>query len=113
MSIYGSAVRRPITTIMIFVGLLVLGGYSLNKLPIDFYPEIDFPAISVITTYSGVAPEDIEQSITRPIEQLITTVPNVKEVKSISQEGFSIILVDLASFIKYYSFYQTSILKDL
>ena len=50
MSIYGNAVRRPITTIMIFVALLVMGGYSLNKLPIDFYPDIDFPAISVITT---------------------------------------------------------------
>ena len=53
MSIYANAVKRPITTIMVFVALLVMGIYSLNKLPIDFYPDIDFPAISVITTYAG------------------------------------------------------------
>jgi len=58
MSIYGNAVRRPITTIMIFVALMVMGIYSLNKLPIDFYPDIDFPAISVITTYSGASAAD-------------------------------------------------------
>jgi HAE1 family hydrophobic/amphiphilic exporter-1 len=68
MSIYGTAVRRPITTIMIFVGLFVLGFYSLNRLPIDFYPEIDFPAISVITTYSGASAADIETVVTRNIE---------------------------------------------
>ena len=59
MSIYGNAVRRPITTIMIFVGLMVMGIYSLNKLPIDFYPDIDFPAISVVTTYTGSTASDI------------------------------------------------------
>ena len=60
MSIYGNAVKRPITTIMIFVALMVMGGYSLNELPIDLYPDIDFPAISVITTYSGASAADIE-----------------------------------------------------
>ena len=69
MSIYGNAVRRPITTIMIFVALLVMGVYSLNKLPIDFYPDIDFPAISVITTYSGASAADIETNVTRTIEE--------------------------------------------
>ena len=68
MSIYGNAVKRPITTIMIFVALLVMGVYSLNKLPVDFYPDIDFPAISVITTYSGASAADIETNVTRTIE---------------------------------------------
>ena len=68
MSIYGNAVRRPITTIMIFVGLMVMGIYSLNKLPIDFYPDIDFPAISVVTTYNGASAADIETNVTDVIE---------------------------------------------
>jgi len=94
MSIYGNAVRRPITTIMIFVGLLVLGGYSLNKLPIDFYPEIDFPAISVITTYTGASAADIETVVSRNIEDNLNTVSNLKDITSISRDNMSIVVCE-------------------
>ena len=49
MSIYESAVKRPITTIMLFIAVVVMGGYSLRHLSVDFYPELEFPAISVMT----------------------------------------------------------------
>ncbi|MEN8157626.1 MAG: efflux RND transporter permease subunit [Bacteroidota bacterium] len=94
MSIYGSAVRRPITTIMIFVALLVLGGYSLNKLPIDFYPEIDFPAISVISTYSGASAADIETNVTRTIEDNLNSVSNLKDISSFSRDNMSIVVCE-------------------
>lgn len=94
MSIYGNAVRRPITTIMIFVALLVLGGYSLNKLPIDFYPEIDFPAISVITTYSGASAADIETNVTRTIEDGLNSVSNLKNISSVSRDNMSIVVCE-------------------
>ncbi len=94
MSIYGNAVRRPITTIMIFVALLVLGGYSLNKLPIDFYPDIDFPAISVITTYSGASAADIEANVTRAIEDNLNTVSNLKDISSTSTDNMSIVVCE-------------------
>ena len=94
MSIYGNAVRRPITTIMIFVALLVLGGYSLRQLPIDFYPEIDFPAISVITTYSGASAADIETNVTRAIEDGLNTVSNLKDISSISRDNMSIVVCE-------------------
>ncbi|MEZ5070518.1 MAG: efflux RND transporter permease subunit [Bacteroidales bacterium] len=94
MSIYGSAVRRPITTIMIFVGLLVMGIYSLNKLPIDFYPDIDFPAISVMTTYSGASAADIETNVTRVIEDNLNTVSNLKNITSVSQDNMSIVVLE-------------------
>ena len=94
MSIYGNAVRRPITTIMIFVALLVLGGYSLNQLPIDFYPDIDFPAISVITTYQGASAADIETNVTRSIEDGLNTVSNLKNIYSTSRDNMSIVVCE-------------------
>ncbi|MGM0474694.1 MAG: efflux RND transporter permease subunit, partial [Bacteroidota bacterium] len=90
MSIYGSAVRNPITTIMIFVGLIVLGLYSLTRLPIDFYPDIDFPAISVLTTYSGASAADIETNVTEIIEDNLNTVSNLNEITSVSRDNMSV-----------------------
>ena len=94
MSIYGNAVRRPITTIMIFVALIVLGFYSLNKLPIDFYPDIDFPAISVITTYAGASAADIETNVTRTIEDGLNSVGNLKNISSTSRDNMSIVVCE-------------------
>ena len=94
MSIYGSAVRRPITTIMIFVALMVMGVYSLNKLPIDFYPDIDFPAISVMTTYSGASAADIEANVTKTIEDRLNTVSNLKDITSVSRDNISIVICE-------------------
>lgn len=94
MSIYGNAVRKPITTIMIFVALLVMGVYSLNKLPIDFYPDIDFPAISVITTYSGASAADIETNVTRTIEDNLNSVGNLKNISSVSRDNMSIVICE-------------------
>jgi HAE1 family hydrophobic/amphiphilic exporter-1 len=94
MSIYGNAVRRPITTIMIFVALIVMGVYSLNKLPIDFYPDIDFPAISVLTTYSGASAADIEINVTRTLEDRLNTVSNLKDISSVSRDNMSIVVCE-------------------
>ncbi len=94
MSIYGNAVKRPITTIMIFVALMVMGVYSLNKLPIDFYPDIDFPAISVITTYSGASAADIETNVTRTIEDQLNSVSNLKDISSTSRDNMSIVVCE-------------------
>ena len=94
MSIYGNAVKRPITTIMIFVALLVMGVYSMNKLPIDFYPDIDFPAISVITTYAGASAADIETNVTRNIEDNLNSVSNLKNISSTSRDNMSIVVCE-------------------
>ena len=94
MSIYGNAVKRPITTIMIFVALLVMGIYSLNKLPIDFYPDIDFPVISVITTYPGASAADIETNVSRPIEDVLNSVYHLKNIYSTSRDNMSIVMCE-------------------
>lgn len=82
---------------MIIVVIVIFGFISYTQLGLDMMPEMDFPYISVITTYSGVSSEDIEESITRVLEQWISTVSRVKQIKSTSQEGMSIIMVEFES----------------
>ncbi|HYX06588.1 MAG TPA: efflux RND transporter permease subunit, partial [Bacteroidales bacterium] len=78
MSIYKSAVQKPITTLMIFVAIIVMGIYSLIQIPIDLYPEMNPPYISVLTSYSGANAQDIETNVTKRIEDALNTVDNLK-----------------------------------
>ena len=94
MSIYGSAVKRPITTIMIFIAILVFGGYSLYNLPIDLYPEIEYPAITVFTSYSGANAKDIESNISEPIEDALNSVDKLKEISSVSRDNISVVTLE-------------------
>ncbi|TKJ28795.1 hypothetical protein CEE39_09785 [bacterium (candidate division B38) B3_B38] len=88
------SVRRPVTVLMIIMVILVLGVISFTDLGLDMLPDITYPIISVITEYQGVAPEDMEKMVTRPLEEGISTVKGVKSVDSISQEGLSIIMTE-------------------
>ena len=94
MSIYSSSVKRPVTTILIFVGLMVMGLYSLTKLPVDLYPEIELPFIGVVTTYNGASASDIETNVTRPVEDALNSVSNLKEITSTSSDGLSVIFMN-------------------
>jgi HAE1 family hydrophobic/amphiphilic exporter-1 len=87
-------VKRPVTIVMFMLIVLVLGGLSLSRLTVDLMPQIKFPNVSVVTTYSGVASEEIEKSLTRPLEAAIRNVPGIKNVKSTSQEGISLITAE-------------------
>ncbi|MDD4225125.1 MAG: efflux RND transporter permease subunit [Mariniphaga sp.] len=91
MSIYKNAVNKPITTIMIFTAVVVMGLYSLVQIPIDLYPEMDPPFISVMTTYPGANASDIEENITRIIEDALNSVDDLKEITSTSTDNLSII----------------------
>jgi hydrophobic/amphiphilic exporter-1 (mainly G- bacteria), HAE1 family len=94
MSIYGSAVKKPVTTIMLFIAVVVLGGYALRQLPIDFYPELDFPAISVLTMYDGASASDIETNVTDLIEGNLNTVSDLKEITSVSRDNMSVVVLE-------------------
>ena len=85
------SVKNPVTTFMIFLGVLVIGGMCLSLLPVDLLPEMDIPAISVITPYEGAAPEDVETKVTEVLERFLSTVPELKHITSKSKEGMSII----------------------
>ncbi|MFW6139802.1 MAG: efflux RND transporter permease subunit [Acidobacteriota bacterium] len=88
------SVNRRVTTIMLALILVVLGMISFTRLGLDFFPELEYPTVSVITNYSGVSPEDIENTITRPLEQVINSVSGVKNVNSVTSEGVSVVTVD-------------------
>ena len=79
---------------MIALIIVVLGILFFGKLGLDLLPEIEYPVVSVVTTYSGVTSEDIEELLTKPIEDVISTTKGVKSVKSFSQEGLSVVMVE-------------------
>ena len=94
MSIYKSAVNKPVTTLMIFVAVLVMGIYSLINIPIDLYPEMDPPYITVMTTYSGANAADIETNVTKILEDALNSVDKLKEITSTSSDNLSVISLE-------------------
>ena len=87
MKISRFAVHRPVFTIMLVLIVLILGGVSLVRLPIDLMPDISYPTLSISCEYENASPEEIEELVTRPIEEAVSSVPGVEEVTSISSEG--------------------------
>jgi len=87
MRISRFSVHRPIFTVMVVLIVILLGMTSLLRLPIDLMPDISYPTISVSCAYENAGPEEIEELITRPIEQAMSAVPGVEEVTSTSVEG--------------------------
>jgi len=87
MRISRFAVHRPIFTIMVVLMVLLLGTISLLRLPIDLMPDISYPTLSISCAYENAGPEEIEELITRPIEQAVSAVPGVEEMTSVSLEG--------------------------
>ena len=94
MKIYETAVRKTISTILIFVGVIVFGLFSLNNLAVDQYPDIEIPQIAVITSYAGANAADIETNITRVLEDNLNTVENLKKMTSKSSDNFSMITLE-------------------
>ena len=94
MSLYSSSVKRPVTTILIFVAVVIIGLFSLQKLPIDLYPDIETNTIMVMTSYQGASAEDIEQNVTRPLENTLNSVEHLKHITSNSKENISIVTLE-------------------
>lgn len=84
-------VKRPVTNLMIFFGILVLAFYSLTRIGIDMMPKIEPPAISVVSNYPGANPEDVETKVTEVLENQLATVPGIEKITSRSLEGISLI----------------------
>lgn len=87
MSLSRTAVARPVATTMVFAVLTLIGAFAYTRLAVDLFPELDFPSISVVATYSGVSPEEMETLITRPIEAAVARVEGIEKLESYSMEG--------------------------
>ncbi len=94
MKIPEFSVNHKVTTTMLTMIVVVLGFIAYMNLGLDLFPDIEYPTVSVITVYRGAASEDIENTITKPLEEFINSVSRVKKVDSISIEGSSVIMVE-------------------
>jgi HAE1 family hydrophobic/amphiphilic exporter-1 len=89
-------VRRPVTGVMVFACVALVGFFSFSRLKLDLMPNIEFPVVAIITTYNGAGPEAVEQLVTRPIEQAMASVQGVEKMTSTSQHGTSLVMVNFA-----------------
>jgi HAE1 family hydrophobic/amphiphilic exporter-1 len=96
MSLPRTAIERPVTMFMLSGVIVLLGTISLLKLPVDLMPELQSPSISVRVNYPGVGPREIEESITRPLEQAVAAVAGLEQINATSQEGSSNIRLNFA-----------------
>lgn len=94
MSLYEGAVKKPIMTSLCFLAVVIFGLFSLSKLPIDLYPDIDTNSIMVMTAYPGASASDIENNVTRPLENTLNAVSNLKHITSRSSENMSLITLE-------------------
>lgn len=90
------SVKRPIGVTMIMCIVIIFGVISLYKLPVDLMPDITYPTITVMASYSNASPTEVETLITRPIEQAVSAIPGVEEINSTSTEGRSRVRISFA-----------------
>jgi HAE1 family hydrophobic/amphiphilic exporter-1 len=87
MNLPAVSIRRPVTVLMVTLIAILLGVISFSRLPVDLMPEIVYPTISVRAEYPGVAPEEMENLVARPLEEALSSAPGVQEISSSSSEG--------------------------
>lgn len=88
------SIERPIFISMITIFMIVLGGLAIRRLPVDLYPNVSYPVLAVRANLSGAAPEEIEQLVTKRIEDEVSTLPGIKMLRSISREGSAVVILE-------------------
>ncbi|MGL5921213.1 MAG: efflux RND transporter permease subunit, partial [Bacteroidales bacterium] len=94
MSIYATAVKKPITTMLCFLAVIVFGLYSLSKLSIDLLPDFESNQLMVMTSYPGANASDVETNVTRLVEDGLNTVDDLKDISSRSMDNFSVVTLE-------------------
>lgn len=87
------AVNRPASMIVLVAAIIIMGFFTLSKLPVNLFPEMDIPVAAVITSYPGAGPEEVESQISKPLEDSLTTLSNLKEIQSTSNSGSSMVII--------------------
>ena len=94
MSIYQTAVKKPVTTALVFVAIIVFGLFSFSRLSVDLLPEIETNTIMVMTAYPGASAADIEMNVTKPLENVLNSVSDLKHITSKSRENISLVMLE-------------------
>ncbi len=96
MSIPRTAIERPVTMFMISGVVILLGIMSLSRLPVDLLPDVSYPSLTIRVSYAGVGPLEMEELVTRPIEQAVSATSGVERLESTSSEGSSRVTLNFA-----------------
>ena len=80
---------RPVAVLMVFIAAVVFGFFSFKRLPVTLMPELNYPTLTVRTEYSGAAPEEVENEVSRPVEEALGVVNGLNEISSVSRAGVS------------------------
>ncbi|OEF97647.1 efflux RND transporter permease subunit [Desulfuribacillus alkaliarsenatis] len=94
MKISHISINRPVAITMLVIAIVILGMVSVTKLNVDLYPDLVFPMALVITSYDGASPHEVENLVTRPLEEVLGTIENLKDVQSVSQPGSSQVMIE-------------------
>src|SRR3954467_5023309 len=93
MPIWDICIRRPVFTTMLVLGPVVLGVASYSRLGVELFPNVDVPVVVVTTTLRGAGVEEMESSVTRPVEEAVNTVSGIDELRSTTREGVSTVVI--------------------
>ena len=88
------SVKKAYTVIVGIVLVIILGVVAYTKMTVDLLPNMEFPYAIIMTTYPGASPEAVETGVTKPIEQALATIDNVKEISSVSAENYSMVILE-------------------
>jgi len=94
MNIAELSIKRPTFIFSIFFMMMVLGYFSLQRMPVDIFPDVTFPIVTVSTVYPGASPLEVETLLSKPIEDEVSTISGIKNLRSINKEGVSIVVVE-------------------
>lgn len=94
MNISRFAIKRPVFTIVTMLFVIILGVVSLLKIPITLIPELNPPIAVVVTSYPGASPQEVNEKLTKPLEDSLATLPGIKRLQSTSQESANFILME-------------------
>ena len=95
MSIYKTAIDKPVTTALIYVAVVIIGVFAFLQLPVDRFPEMDPPYITVMTTYPGASASEVEVNVTKLVENSLNSVDHLKRMTSTSRDNYSTVLLEM------------------
>jgi len=95
MNLARFAINRPVTIVMFFIGLALIGIFSSSRLPLEYFPEMEFPFVGIGIPYINASPEEVEENVTRPVEEVLSLMSGVEEMSTYSRPGFVFVRIIL------------------
>src|SRR5690242_18383291 len=93
MKLWDISIRQPVFMTMILVAGIVMGIFSYFRMPVDIFPNIEFPVVVVVTVWPGAGPSEVQDQVTKPLEDELSTVPGLDTMTSTSSEGVSTMIL--------------------